>query len=120
MKGPQKLANKWKDHQYIVKKQPVPEIPIFMVQSEGSSGKTRILHQNMLLPINTFHILEDEISTNWPISKPLRTEDENQESSGSSSSEVSTSEEDSDTENQEEETSQPYVIPQHWDNKSDR
>ena len=73
LQGPQKLANKWEDRPYIVKDQSIPDIPVFVVQQEGTSGKTKTLHRNMLLPINALPILEDQIPDKRAAIKPLKT-----------------------------------------------
>ena len=35
---------------YIVREQPNPDIPVYIVQTEGSRKKLRTLHRNLLLP----------------------------------------------------------------------
>ena len=40
---------------YIVKDQPNPDIPVYIVQREDSSGRKRTLHRNHLLPIGYLH-----------------------------------------------------------------
>ena len=56
----QKLANHWEDDVYEVKEQPDKSIPVFVVKGEGKEGKTRILHRNMLLPVNFLPIPKQE------------------------------------------------------------
>ncbi len=51
LKGKQKLANIWKDSIYEVLEQPNEDIPVYVVQKEGSRAK-KTLHRNMLLPVN--------------------------------------------------------------------
>ena len=53
--GKHKLANKWEDDMYIVRDQPNPEIPVYVVQQEDGSGRKRTLHRNHLLPIGYLH-----------------------------------------------------------------
>ena len=50
IRGKHKLADRWEHKPYIVKQQPNPDIPVFVVQEEGSRKKPRILHRNLLLP----------------------------------------------------------------------
>ena len=52
IKGKQKLADIWDSWPYIVKSQPMPDIPVYVVQKEHSNEKPRTLHRNMLLPFN--------------------------------------------------------------------
>ena len=49
LKGRQKLADIWDKYPYIVKSQPINDIPVYEVQGENSPSKTRLLHRNMLL-----------------------------------------------------------------------
>ena len=53
--GKHKLANKWEDDMYIVRDQPNPDIPVYIVQREDGSGRKRTLHRNHLLPIGYLH-----------------------------------------------------------------
>lgn len=51
LRGKQKLADQWEHDIYIVKRQPISEIPVFEVVKENSKEKKiRTLHRNMLLP----------------------------------------------------------------------
>lgn len=50
IRGKHKLANRWEHTPYIVKEQPNPDIPVYVVQQEGSKKKPRILNRNLLLP----------------------------------------------------------------------
>ena len=52
LKGKQKLADIWDREPYIVKSQPVADIPVYEVQLENSRKKSKLLHRNMLLPFN--------------------------------------------------------------------
>ena len=51
-KGKHKLADIWDSTPYIVQSQPMPDIPVYMVQKEHSTNKPKPLHRNMLLPFN--------------------------------------------------------------------
>ena len=48
LRGKQKLADQWEHDTYIVKRQPISEIPVFEVVKENSKEKK--IHRNMLLP----------------------------------------------------------------------
>lgn len=48
--GKHKLANRWEEGVYTVLRQPNPDIPVYVVQSEDRS-RTRTLHRNHLLPV---------------------------------------------------------------------
>jgi hypothetical protein len=52
LRGKHKLANYWEDDVYNVIDQPDPTIPVFTVKKEGKHSKHRILHRNLLLPVN--------------------------------------------------------------------
>lgn len=52
IRGKHKIANRWEDIPYKVVHQPDPNIPVFEVLQEGKRSATRMLHRNMLLPIN--------------------------------------------------------------------
>ncbi len=41
---------------YIVREQPNPEIPVYLVHGKDSRGKDRLLHRNLLLPISSLLI----------------------------------------------------------------
>ena len=48
IKGKQKLADRWEPGVYVVKSK-LKDIPVYVVEEEGRSGKTRTLHRNLLL-----------------------------------------------------------------------
>ena len=49
LRDKQKLADMWENCPYMVKRQPVPAIPVYEVVKETSPGsKPRVLHRNML------------------------------------------------------------------------
>ena len=50
LRGKCKLADRWSEKVYIVKAQPDPELPVYVVYPEGNPKKTRTLHRDMLLP----------------------------------------------------------------------
>ena len=49
--GKHKIADRWEEDPYIVKKIPNPEIPVYVVKKESDQGRERTLHRNLLLPI---------------------------------------------------------------------
>ena len=56
LKGKHRIADRWHEEVYVVLAQPNQDIPVFEVQQENSEkGKrrTRVLHRNLLLPINS-------------------------------------------------------------------
>ena len=113
LKGPQKLANKWEDQTYLVTKQPIPGIPVYVVQKEGSTAKPRTLHRNMLLPFNSLPILETELPLNKRSEKEqLTTVEESSNSSCASSTDSSSSDSECEERCCRPEKQPSYVIPQ--------
>ena len=49
--GKHKIADRWEEDPYIVKRKPNPEIPVYVVKKENGQGRERTLHRNLLLPI---------------------------------------------------------------------
>ena len=49
-KGRQKIQDRWEDREYQVVDQPTPGIPVYTVKSLAW-GQTKILHRNLLLPL---------------------------------------------------------------------
>ena len=49
-KGRHKIQNRWKDREYQVVDQPTPGIRVYTVRSL-SGGQTKVLHRNLLLPL---------------------------------------------------------------------
>ena len=60
IEGKHKLADVWESSPYIIKSQPVPDIPVYLVQKENSNNRPRTLHRNMLLPFNALPCPEVE------------------------------------------------------------
>ena len=58
--GKHKIGDIWEDSPYIVQKQPMPDILVYLVQRENSNRKPRLLHWNMLLQLNGLPRAEDE------------------------------------------------------------
>ena len=49
-KGRHKIQDRWEDREYQVVDQPTPGIPVYTVKSLAG-GKTKVLHRNLLLPL---------------------------------------------------------------------
>ena len=49
-KGRHKIQDRWEDREYQVVDQPTPGIPVYTVKSL-SGGQTKVLHRNLLLPL---------------------------------------------------------------------
>ena len=49
-KGKHKIQDRWENEEYQVIGQPTPGIPVYKVESVAG-GKTRVLHRNLLLPL---------------------------------------------------------------------
>lgn len=61
--GRHKLADRWEEAPYVVKKQLNPDIPVYIVRREDGRGRERTLHRNHLLPIGSIPIpIESETS----------------------------------------------------------
>ena len=52
IQGKHKLADLWEADPYIIRSQPIPDVPVFRVEKENSPGKFKLLHRNMLLPFH--------------------------------------------------------------------
>ena len=48
--GKHKLQDRWDPGVYVVKSQPIPSLPVFVVKCE-ETGKEKTLHRNLLLPL---------------------------------------------------------------------
>ena len=49
-KGRHKIQDRWESEEYQVVGQPTPGVPVYTVQGIAG-GKTRVLHRNLLLPL---------------------------------------------------------------------
>lgn len=58
IKGKHKPADIWDSYPYIVKSQPIPDIPVYEVQREHTNRKCTLLQRNLLLPFNCIPNLE--------------------------------------------------------------
>ena len=52
IRGKNKLANKFEHDVFIVKDQPNIDIPVYVVEREIGPKNRRVLHRNLLLPVN--------------------------------------------------------------------
>ena len=102
IKGKHKLADIWEPYTYVVVKQPMPDIPVFSVQKEGSNAKPKLLHRNMLLPFYGLPVPEESASEDEVAVIP---------SSETEVSEVSTDSDSSSNTDDRREPTQRYVIP---------
>ena len=47
-----KMQDWWENREYIVEKQPYPNVPVYVVCSRDGEGNSGTLHRNYLLPIS--------------------------------------------------------------------
>ncbi|XP_033756228.1 uncharacterized protein LOC117338972 [Pecten maximus] len=66
LKGKNKLADRWEQEPCVVINIPNSDIPVYKVTNEGSRGKSRTLHRNMLLPFNSIPL---EVPPKVPVRK---------------------------------------------------
>ena len=52
-KGQHKMQDRWKNREYVVEKQPYPDLPVYLVHPRDREGHSQTLHRNYLLPINS-------------------------------------------------------------------
>ena len=86
LKGKQKLADIWDRDPYIVKCQPVADIPVYEVQLENSRKKSKLLHRNMLLPFNGLPVPKELRPVKPPRQKIVEISDDSYQADDSSSS----------------------------------
>ena len=67
--GKHKITDRWEEQPYIVRDQPNPDIPVYVVERETGDGKKRTLHRNLLLPIG---YLDTDVQT------PSTSDDQNE------------------------------------------
>ena len=60
LQGRNKLADRWASDVYIVKDQPDPELPVYIVYPEKSPKKVRTLHRDLLLPCGSIPISDGD------------------------------------------------------------
>ena len=51
-KGHHKIQDRWEDREYVVEKQPYPNVPVYVVFLRDWEGCSQTLHRNYLLPIS--------------------------------------------------------------------
>ena len=51
--GRHKIADKWEEDIYVIVSQPNSDIPVFKVRKENGTGRDRVLHRNLLLPVGS-------------------------------------------------------------------
>ena len=51
-KGHHKMQDYWKNREYVVEKQPYPNVPVYVVHPRDREGCSQTLHRNYLLPIS--------------------------------------------------------------------
>ena len=52
-KGRHKMQNRWENREYVVEKQPYPDLPVYVVCPRDGEGCSQTLHRNYLLPISS-------------------------------------------------------------------
>ena len=52
-KGHHKMQERWENREYVVEKQPYPNIPVYVVCPRDGEGCSQTLQRNYLLPINS-------------------------------------------------------------------
>ena len=51
-KGCHKIQDRWENREYVMKKQPYPNVPVYVIHPRDGEGCSWTLHRNYLLPIN--------------------------------------------------------------------
>ena len=46
------MQDQWKNREYVVEKQPYPNVPVYVVWPRDGEGHSQTLHRNYLLPIS--------------------------------------------------------------------
>ena len=52
-KGHHKMQDRWENREYVVEKQPYPNVTVYVVCPRDGEGHSQTLHRNYLLPINS-------------------------------------------------------------------
>ena len=52
-KGHHKMQDRWENREYVVEKQPYPNVQVYVVCPRDGEGCSQTLHRNYLLPINS-------------------------------------------------------------------
>lgn len=69
LRGKCKLADRWSEDVYIVKDQPDPQLPVYVVYPERNDKKIRTLHRDLLLPCGFLPIMDSK-PTYKPVKEP--------------------------------------------------
>ena len=65
-KGKHKIQDRWESDEYQVIAQPTPGIPVYKVKCIAG-GRTRVLHHNLLLPLQgRLRQAEEQVGKNTP------------------------------------------------------
>ncbi|KAK3104940.1 hypothetical protein FSP39_013542 [Pinctada imbricata] len=59
--GRHKLMNRWEEDVYLITAKPNPDVPVYKVKKENGSGKVRTLHRNLLLPVGSRALDDDNL-----------------------------------------------------------
>ena len=51
-KGHHKMQDWWENREYVVEKQPYPNVPVYVVCPRDGQGHSQTLHRNYMLPIS--------------------------------------------------------------------
>ncbi|KAK3106463.1 hypothetical protein FSP39_020529 [Pinctada imbricata] len=70
--GRHKLADRWEEDVYIIVDKPNSDIPVFVVKKENGTGRQRVLHRNLLLPIGDRNIEDEDLPKPKPIPRPRK------------------------------------------------
>ena len=62
-KGKHKIQDKWENIPYRVEKQVDSKLPVFRVINTENPSKSRVLHRNMLFPLLTQQLEEDQVQS---------------------------------------------------------
>ena len=52
-KAHHKIQDWWENRDYVVEKQPYPNVPVYVVHPRDGEGHSQTLHRNYLLPISS-------------------------------------------------------------------
>ena len=52
-RGHHKIQDWWENREYVVEKQPYPDVPVYIICPRDGEGCSQILHRNYFLPINS-------------------------------------------------------------------
>ena len=61
--GRHKLMNRWEEDIYLVTSKPNPDVPVYQARKEKGSGRSRVLHRNLLLPVGSRELDDREEQT---------------------------------------------------------